>query len=207
MEFRSAIRTIYGKDFGDVPIYGGWGHSQADAVIIDKYDPIVDISLSFNGIGLEYALLQHRNWIELIAMLPKDEQYDEIEFGVLEQKTVADGNALYDYIKYEITCFRHLDYLELKREWVDNKDSPDFDLQKHLEKRLALKKYLVKEIWFEISSFYGEDIFYVWNPESDFFFHRRDGSTCPMKIDPMNAAVSLFRAHMRKMEQELCSQR
>jgi hypothetical protein len=178
--FKNTLESIYDY-IGDLPLNGGWGYKKEDAVIINKYDLMVDQSYHFNGIGLEYFLIRHRNWTELITFKKEDEQFSEIEFNMLEQNLHFDEKHIYDHVVYEITCFRSSDYKILQEEWETKYGSTDFDINEHTRKRESKKVIFTKEIWFEISSFYGEEIYYNWDLKNGPFFQRNDGTKCPVE--------------------------
>ena len=56
----------------EMPIKGGWGYTKEEAIIIDKNDPVVPKELPFDGIGLEYDILERR--IDLEFTLLQDEK-------------------------------------------------------------------------------------------------------------------------------------
>ncbi len=178
--FRNTLSGIYDY-IGNLPIDGGWGYIKDDAIIIKKYDLMVDQTYFFNGIGLEYFLIRHRNWIELIAMKELDERFSEIEFNMLEQNLHFDKKHIYDHIIYEITCFHGSDYKILKEEWENKYGSSGFDISDHIRKRESEKIRFTREIWFEINSFYGEEILYNWDQDNGPFFQRKDGTKCPIE--------------------------
>ena len=189
-------------NFGKVPIYGGWGYSKEDAIIINKYDPMIDNSRPFNGIGLEYALIQHRNWFELIIHREVEDRFREVDFDMLEHRLIVDGDRLYDFIEYELTAFKYDDYREIT-DYAKGHGTEEFDENRHLKMRAEKRKYFKREIWFEISSFYGEDVFYDWDLFKGPFFFRTDGTPTPViPPDPMELLWNLQVDDLRSKEKK-----
>ena len=60
---RFVIKELYKLD---LPIKGGWGYSIDDACIIDKTDKSVIQGIPFDGVSVEYAFIEKRNYAELI---------------------------------------------------------------------------------------------------------------------------------------------
>ncbi len=145
-------------DIGELPIKGGWGTTKDDAVIIDKNDSIVQNKQHFNGVAVEYTFMEYDNYLYLITYRPVDERYSGIEYKVLKQSLIKDDvtKKVYDKINIEVTCYADNDWDELKQEWENNYDNPDFDKEAHEKKRNSKLRSLEREFWFEISSFYGE---------------------------------------------------
>jgi len=57
---------------------------------------------------------------------------------------------------FDVTAFRDNDFAMLKEEWLTNENNPGFDVQKHIEKVEKLKCHYERELWFDITSFYGK---------------------------------------------------
>ena len=190
--FRQTLNEVY--DFiGDIPIYGGWGYKRDDAIIIDKYDTIVDTNQPFNGIGLEYFLTRYRNYLELITFNRNTNKCSEIEFYMDSQETQFHEDCIYDHIVYTVAFFLDSDYVLLKDEWESGYGRKDFDLQAHRLKRSRLRKYLTREVWFEIGSFFGEETLYRWNFYDGPFFLRKDGTKCPIEVPMADITTRIFR--------------
>lgn len=177
-------RDILAADFksldGGLPIRGGWGYTQSDACIIDKNDPLVDASLPFDGIGLEYVFVKLRTYEEMVIIRPHDDQFYDIEWKLLGQSLVSEGANHFDKLVFEITALSSSGWAELKAEleglhgrsitssskrWealkaefegAQGHATPNFDEQA-LEKKYQEKKVrFTREFWFDITSFYGK---------------------------------------------------
>lgn len=59
------------KSISELPIWGGWGYTREDAVIIDRDDPIVSPDRPFDGVGIEHVFVEKRIYEELIIFQPK----------------------------------------------------------------------------------------------------------------------------------------
>lgn len=157
-------RDILAADFkslrGGLPIRGGWGYTQADACIIDKNDPLVDPSLPFDGVGMEYIFVEKRIYEEMIVFRPDGEKFSEIKWNLLEQNLIHDAGMHFDRLVFEITAFRDNDWEDLKLEFEGPQGygHPDFDLEDHKEKRQEKMVRFTREFWFDITSFYGQDL-------------------------------------------------
>ena len=144
----------------ELPIDGGWGYSMNDAVIIDKNDPIVDKVLPFNGVGIEYIFARYRTYLELITQRNEEDRFSGIDLELNFQETLNDNGKQYDRLVMDITAFRDQDFDELKQDWENNFHKQDFDSEAHEKKREEKLVHIQREFWFEISSFYGQDIIF-----------------------------------------------
>ena len=158
LDTRSAREIIFDifPSIDELPIKGGWGWTQEDAVIIDKNDSIVNSSLPFNGVQIEHTFIEYSNYLHLITYRPLDDRYSGIRYKVLKQSLIHDEKQkkVYDRIDIELTCFTDKDWEELKEEWESNYDNPDFNKEAHSQKRDSKLRSMEMEYWFEISSFY-----------------------------------------------------
>ncbi|MDA3916691.1 MAG: hypothetical protein PF690_06930 [Deltaproteobacteria bacterium] len=155
-------RTILAAHFkslgGELPIHGGWGYSKNDACVIDKNDFSVDPEIPFDGIGLEYIFVEKRIYEEMIIFRSEGEKYAGIKWNLLEQKLTTEKDRAYDQLIFEITAFSEYDWLELKAEWEDHQGYKNsyFDAKAHEEKRHSKEVRLIREFWFDITSFHGK---------------------------------------------------
>jgi len=142
---------------GGIPIRGGWGYTQEDACIIDKDDPLVDPSLPFDGVGIEYVFVEKRIYEELIIFRPPGEKFSGIEWNLQKQHLVSAGERRFDKLVFDITAFKDADWEDLKMEFEgpNGHRNPDFNLPAHEMKRQEKKLRLTREFWFDITSFFG----------------------------------------------------
>ena len=143
---------------GELPIDGGWGYTQDDAVIIDMNDPIVDRNIPFDGIGMEYVFAKHRTYLELITVREKEDRFSDIQFETIRQEFIhGDNGEKFDRLLLKISALRSQDYQMLKERWESNISNEHFDQNAHWEEDAKLRMHIEREFWFEISSFYGKN--------------------------------------------------
>lgn len=142
-----------------LPIRGGWGYSQEDAVVIDRAHPAAANFQPFNGVEIERIFIQLRLWEELIGTRPPGQQHLGCTFKLIKQSLVGgeDGKK-YDLMECAITALPDHVWEELKAEWEGPNGfrSPDFDEDDHVRRRDAATVHYVGQYWFEISSFFGK---------------------------------------------------
>lgn len=161
---KESPREILAADFkslrGVLPIRGGWGYSQEDACIIDKNDPLVDPSVPFDGVGLEYVFVEKRIYEEMIIFRPDGEKFSGIRWNLQQQSTFREGWMVFDKLVFEITAFPHKDWEELKAEFEGPQGygHPEFNDEAHERKRQEKMVRLTREYWFNITSFYGQGL-------------------------------------------------
>lgn len=164
IETDESPRDIIAADFkslhGELPIRGGWGYTRADACIIDKNDPIVDPSLPFDGVGIEYVFVEKRIYEEMIIFRPRGEAFSGIEWRLQKCTTKHDRDRYFDKLVFQITAFSENDWKELKAEFEGPQgyDHPDFDLEAHDSKRQEKMMQFTREFWFDVTSFYGQGL-------------------------------------------------
>lgn len=144
---RKVFKT-YGKN---LPIQGGWGYSQADACIIDRNDPVVDPSVAFDGIAVEYEFIENRIREEMNAAPWK---YLDVEWEMSLQFLIHDGGRHFDQIFVEVSAIELEDWIELKA-GPNGHGSPGFDPEAHGKKREEQRIRFEREFWFDITSFFG----------------------------------------------------
>jgi len=155
-------RKILAADFkslnGELPIRGGWGYTKADACIIDKNDPSVDPDFPFDGVGLEYIFVEKRIYEEMIIFQPEDSKFSGIRWDLQKQQLIHEEDRVFDQLIFEITAFRENDWKELKEEWEGPQGhrNKHFNAEIHETKRQDKMVRLIREFWFDITSFYGE---------------------------------------------------
>lgn len=145
---------------GELPISGGWGYSQAEACIIEKNDPLVDASVPFDGVGVEYVFVEKRIYEEMIIFRPEGERFSGIKWSLQEQRTLHEGRRVFDKLVFEITAFPENDWEELKAEFEEPQDfgHPGFNAEAHERKRQEKMMRFTREFWFDITSFYGQGL-------------------------------------------------
>lgn len=142
----------------ELPIHGGWGYTKTDACIIDKNDSIVDQTLPFPGVSLEYKFIELRAYEELIVFRPEGYKYAGIKINFKNQFLIHEDGKYFDKLIYEVTAFKESDWEELKAEFEGpyGYGNHAFDAEAHEKKRLAKMVHFSGECWFDITSFYGQ---------------------------------------------------
>ncbi len=149
------------KSIDEMPIHGGWGYTKNEAVIIDKHDKIVPQYLPFDGVNLEHIFIQYRTYLELITIRAEDDRFSGINFKLSKQELFEDDDGkIYDKLTMHITAHRDQDFEELKEEWESGLSNKGFDYEAHEKKREEKLIHIERECWFEISSFYGQDLIF-----------------------------------------------
>ena len=146
------------KSIGELPIRGGWGYSEQDAVVIDRDDPIVPSDQPFDGVGIEYVFVEKRIYEELIISRPIGHKHLGVRWTKIGQRLVSgDDGRKFDVLRFDVTAFPETEWDALKGEWEGSGGgrSPDFDLEAHELKRQAAQVHYIAEYWFDITSFFG----------------------------------------------------
>ena len=142
-----------------LPIRGGWGYSEADAVVIDRHHPSAANFQPFNGVEIEHIFARLRMYEELIGCRPEGKQHLGCQLK-LKKQSLRGGEAgkKYDVMEFDITALPLEVWEALKAEWEGPNGfrSPDFDHEDHIRRRDAATVHYVGEYWFEISSFFGK---------------------------------------------------
>lgn len=147
------------KSQAPLPIRGGWGYSEADAVIIDRSHPAAANFQPFNGVEIEYVFARLRMYEELIGCRPEGKQHLGCNLKLKKQSLRGGENGKkYDVMEFDITALPLEVWEALKAEWEGPQGirSPDFDQEDHFRRRAEATVHYVGEYWFEISSFFGK---------------------------------------------------
>lgn len=161
---KESPREILACDFkslrGGLPIRGGWGYSLEDACIIDKSDPLVDPSVPFDGVGLEYVFVEKRIYEEMIIFRPDGEKFSGIKWKLQQQSTLHEGERVFDKLVFEITAFPEKDWEDLRAEFEGPQGygHPKFDDEAHERERQEKMVRVTREFWFDITSFYEQGL-------------------------------------------------
>ena len=153
-----SLKQVLFEDFksigGVLPIKGGWGYSEQDAIIIDKNDSAANDKEVFDGIAIEYIIVEKRLYEELI-IFRKNDQFSGIEWKLLKQAVYYKEGKTYDHLQFKVTCFRDVDWENLKIEWDTQNHNPTFDLEAHFKKKEDLKCTFLTDYYFDITSFHS----------------------------------------------------
>jgi hypothetical protein len=153
-------REILHADFkslgGRLPISGGWGYTKEEACVINRNDAIVNQSLPFDGVGLEYLFVEKRIYEELIIFRPEGRRFSGIRWELVQQRLVPDGPSVFDHLVFNVYAFLDTDWNELKAEFEgpNGFGTAGFSAEDHARKRKEKQVCLRREFWFDITSFY-----------------------------------------------------
>lgn len=123
-------RTLLARHFKDLsvdlPINGGWGYDEENAVIIllgcDDIEEVED------------AFIQRRIYAEIMSYYPKLAKTSDISVEILPEKQLhnEDSSKMYDYIEVEITIIPDNDAETMTytgKYWFDTSELPDWQEQ------------------------------------------------------------------------------
>ena len=155
---KESPRQIIFEDFKiDLPIKGYWGYDIESACIIDRNDSIVSQEMPFNGVAVEYAFVEKRIYEEMVIFRGDDEKYSGIRWDLDKQELLFVNDKPYDKLVFNIVGFTDAVWDELTSRFEAIQKSGKLELISELDayrESKALK--LVREFYFEISSFYGK---------------------------------------------------
>ena len=153
---RFVIKELYKLD---LPIKGGWGYSIDDACIIDKTDKSVIQGIPFDGVSIQYAFIEKRNYAELInthyskeIYRKTDKYYAHIECELIKQRCFSENGKRYDHLEFEIECVPEEIFDKLS-ELAKDSDKLDEVWKIHEKEKLIFER----ECFFDITSFYGRN--------------------------------------------------
>ena len=153
---RFVIKELYKLD---LPIKGGWGYIIDDACIIDKTDKSVIQGIPFDGVSIQYAFIEKRNYAELInthyskeIYRKTDKYYAHIECKLIKQRCFSENGKRYDHLEFEIECVPKEIFDKLS-ELAKDSDKLDEVWKIHEKEKLIFER----ECFFDITSFYGRN--------------------------------------------------
>ena len=118
IQYNKPLRQVLFEDFKSIgkklPIKGGWGYTQEDAIIIDKNDVAAELWQPFNGVGLEYFIAEKRIFEEIIIFRAKGDKFRNVKITLNKQTlfTIEDGRS-YDRLKFNVNAFHDPDFIEI----------------------------------------------------------------------------------------------
>lgn len=155
---RKIIAAHFRSMENELPIKGGWGYTKESACVIDKNDPEVDEGIPFDGVGVEYIFVEKRIYEEMIVTRPTGEAYSGAQWKLSSQELLEENGRNYDHMIFSVTAFHDKDWEELKAEWEGRENDPQFSKSSHDQKRNKAIVNITREFWFDITSFYGQDL-------------------------------------------------
>jgi len=155
---KESPRQIIFEDFKlDLPITGGWGYEFERACVIDKNDSIVSKELPFNGVSIEYVFVEKRIYEEMVIFRQANEKYSGIRWELKTQELLFKDDKPYDKLTFNVVGFTDEVWDELTNRFEAIQKSGKLELISELDAYRESKALrLVREFYFEISSFYGQ---------------------------------------------------
>jgi hypothetical protein len=155
VETKDFLRDVLAQDFprecSNLPISGGWGYTQADAVLFLR--DLFSQQQQPDFVPLEYLFVQKIVYEELIIFRPKDYRFSGIELKLDTQNLIQTEKRKYDLLKCKIMCWADWHWDQLKSEWEQNDfgRNPAFDMKAHEAKRVSSKVNYERSFWFDIT--------------------------------------------------------
>ncbi len=149
---RTMKDVIDSESNASVPLAGGWGYGQEDAIVL-----LVESTDA--GIAMEYKLIEYRVYKELNGLDSGKAKYVGISCSDVSQRLMfADGGRRFDVLFYTVKALPIEDYLFLKQDWDshngynDDEEGKNKHYQMREERTIAYKT----ECHFDISHFFGK---------------------------------------------------
>lgn len=149
-----SLKQVIFEDFKkDLSITGGWGYSFKDAIIVENNNYEADRNTTSDAIGIEYYIVEKRLYEELIIFRQPPNQYSDINWKLQIQKLYSEQDKKYDYLQFEVNCFKESDWEKLKAEYESGRTNPTFNKMEHEKHREELMCHFVTEYYFDITAF------------------------------------------------------
>ena len=154
---KESPRQIIFEDFKiDLPIKGYWGYDIESACIIDKNDSTVSQEMPFNGVAIEYVFVEKRIYEEMVIFRGDDEKYSGIRWDLDKQELLFVNDKPYDKLVFNVVGFTDVVWDELTSRFEAIQKSGKLELISELDAyRESEALRLVREFYFDITSFYG----------------------------------------------------
>jgi hypothetical protein len=115
---RQALSEDFPQDCANLPIAGGWGYTQREAIIFVRQQFPRPSAPSF--VGLEYHIAQKIIYEELIIFRTKDDRFSGIDVDQKSQELIMEGDRIYDRIDLIVSCWSDAHWESLRAEWEEN---------------------------------------------------------------------------------------
>jgi len=151
LPLKQVLSEDFPKDCASLPIIGGWGYSQDEAI---KFIQIPNDRLaSAQFVSLEYHIAQKIIYEELIICRPDDYKFSGINMNLCQQNTIHENSLIFDKLLFDVTCWSDWHWDQLKDEWEQNEfgNKAGFDIEDHNKKRNASLISYKREFWFDIT--------------------------------------------------------
>jgi len=155
---KESPRQIIFEDFKlDLPITGGWGYDFESACVIDKNDSTVNQAMPFNGVAIEHVFVEKRIYEEMVIFRQANEKYSGIRWELKTQELLFKDDKPYDKLVFNVVGFTDEVWDELTNRFEAIQNSGKLELISELDAfRESKALRLVREFYFDITSFYGK---------------------------------------------------
>ena len=161
VQTEEALRQVLAHDFptdcAALPISGGWGYTESEAIVFVRNT--FPKSIPMNFVSLEYHISQKIIYEELIIFRPKGYRFSGIENKRLVQNLIEQEGKTYDRLNFLVSCWSEWHWEQLKREWEDNEfgQRVGFDIEAHQAKRSSSQVRYEREFWFDITGVFRRE--------------------------------------------------
>jgi hypothetical protein len=148
---RQALSEDFPQDCANLPIAGGWGYTQREAIVFVRQQ--FPRPSAPNFVGLEYHIAQKIIYEELIIFRARDDLFSGIDVERKSQELIMEGDGIYDRIDLFVSCWSDAHWERLRAEWEENDFGrrPGFDVQDHFTRRDAALVRYERQFWFDIT--------------------------------------------------------
>src|SRR5262245_27013580 len=91
---RQALSEDFLQDCANLPIAGGWGYTQREAIIFLRQQ--FPRPSEANFVGLEYHIVQKIIYEEMIIFSAQDDRFSGIDLERKSQELITESNRIYD---------------------------------------------------------------------------------------------------------------
>jgi hypothetical protein len=151
---RQVLAEDFPRDCCGLPIKGGWGYTQADAIVFvrDEFPP----NLPRDFVSLEYHIAQKIIYEELIIFRATNDRFSGIDMQRSAQSLVPVETRKYDRLEFLISCWSDQHWDWLKKEWGNYQAglTPRFDATLHAMKRKEALIQYERTLWFDITDMF-----------------------------------------------------
>jgi len=139
------IATIIASAFGQsLPIEGGWGYTQKDALrITSTTTPLRE---------LEHTIALMRTHLEMSMTRPPEQRYGSININALQHQSVEEEGGVYHCVTYRVEAMLESEYQGFIAEYKAEFGKASFDIEAHFtrRKRATLTREVI--LWFDVSA-------------------------------------------------------
>ena len=151
---RQVLSEDFPKDCSGLPISGGWGYSQSDAIIFDR-SKFASAIAARDFVSLEYHIVRKIVFEELIVFREKNNRFSGIDLEPDKKALIQEDDRMFDCLDFRISCWADQHWEWLRDDWERHGQLSSFDSASHLAKREASKIVYARQFWFDITGVFG----------------------------------------------------